>query len=178
MIVNDIDSAVDNLKKPYSGVVSAPQIPRGIDEIAGINGHVTYTPIFLSLDNAIWFFQVIGQEIHIVDYHASSLKEIEFYANYLREWKKSNGVEYGTQFVPHDARHRRLGMGGKSILQQFQDHNVGRFVIVANLDVQEGIQSARATFPRVRFDAKRCEDGIECLKQYYRKRIYMHYDFM
>jgi hypothetical protein len=59
-------------------------------------------------------------------------------------------------------------MGGKSILQQFQDHNVGRFVITANLDVQEGIQAARATFPRVRFDATRCADGLEALKQYHR----------
>ena len=119
-------------------------------------------------DTAIWFFQVIGQEIHVVDYHASSLKEIEFYAVFLREWRTGHGAEYGTHFVPHDARPRRLGMGGKSILQQFQDHNVGRFVITANLDVQEGIQAARATFPRVRFDSVRCEDGIECLKQYHR----------
>lgn len=119
-------------------------------------------------DTAIWFFQVIDGGINIVDFHASSLKEIEFYANYLREWKKNYGIEYGTHFVPHDARPRRLGMGGKSILQQFQDHNIGRFVITANLDVQEGIQAARATFPRCRFDAKRCSDGLEALKQYHR----------
>jgi hypothetical protein len=119
-------------------------------------------------DTAIWFFQVIDGGINVVDFHASSLKEIEFYANYLREWKKNYGIEYGTHFVPHDARPRRLGMGGKSILQQFQDHNVGRFVITANLDVQEGIQAARATFPRCRFDATRCGDGLEALKQYHR----------
>ena len=119
-------------------------------------------------DTAIWFFQLINGSIHVVDYHASSLKEIEFYADFLRNWKAKYGIEYGTHFVPHDARPRRLGMGGKSILQQFQDHNVGRFVITANLDVQEGIQAARATFPRCRFDATRCSDGIEALKQYHR----------
>jgi hypothetical protein len=119
-------------------------------------------------DTAIWFFQIYNGNINIVDFHASSLKEIEFYANYLREWKAKYGCEYGTHFVPHDARPRRLGMGGKSILQQFQDHNVGRFVITANLDVQEGIQAARATFPRVRFDEVRCADGLEALKQYHR----------
>lgn len=119
-------------------------------------------------DTAIWFFQLINGSIHVVDYHASSLKEIEFYADFLRNWKSKYGCQYGTHFVPHDARPRRLGMGGKSILQQFNDHNVGRFVITANLDVQEGIQAARATFPHCRFDAVRCADGIEALKQYHR----------
>ena len=35
-------------------------------------------------DTAIWFFQLIAGEIYIIDYHASSLKEIEFYADVLR----------------------------------------------------------------------------------------------
>ena len=95
---------------------------------------------------------------------ASSSQQFDF----LRNWKSKYGCQYGTHFVPHDARPRRLGMGGKSILQQFNDHNVGRFVITANLDVQEGIQAARATFPHCRFDAVRCADGIEALKQYHR----------
>lgn len=119
-------------------------------------------------DTAIWFFQLIAGEIHVIDYHASSLKEIEFYAELLRE-KQKGGYEYGTHWIPHDARPRRLGMGGKSILQQFIDQKVGRFVIAPNLDVQEGIQAARATFPRVHFDETKCEDGLEHLKSYHRE---------
>jgi phage terminase large subunit len=120
-------------------------------------------------DTAIWFFQLIGGQINVIDYHASSLKEIEFYADLLRNKSKELNYAYGTHWIPHDARPRRLGMGGKSILQQFIDQKVGRFVIAPNLDRQEGIQAARATFPRCNFDKERCEDGLECLKQYHRE---------
>lgn len=119
-------------------------------------------------DTAIWFYQMIAGEIRIIDFHASSFKEIEFYADLLRSKMKAGWV-FGTHWIPHDARPRRLGMGGKSILQQFIDQNVGRFVIVPRLDVQEGIQAARATFPKCHFDAEKCAPGIDCLRQYHRE---------
>ena len=72
-------------------------------------------------------------------------------------------------FRSHDARPRTLAAGGKSILQQFIDQNVGRFVIAPRLDVMEGIQAARATFPFVKFDAVKCEKGLDCLQHYHRE---------
>ena len=145
-------------------------------EQSGRIGEVKHDPLFhvhtawdlgRTDDTAIWFFQLIAGEINVIDYHASSLKEIEFYADLLRQ--KGKVYQYGTHWIPHDARPRRLGMGGKSILQQFIDQKVGRFVIAPNLDRQEGIQAARATFPRCHFDATACEEGLECLKQYHRE---------
>lgn len=154
-------------------------------------GHIPHDPLFpvhtawdlgRTDDTAIWFFQLIAGEIHVIDYHASSLKEIEFYADILRAKPDSEDGEdvkalkertkeyvYGTHWIPHDARPRRLGMGGKSILQQFIDQKVGRFVIAPMLDKQEGIQAARKTFPICLFDATNCEDGIEHLKSYHRE---------
>lgn len=160
-------------------------------EMQGRLTHVPFDPDFpvstawdlgRTDDTAIWFFQLIAGEINIIDYHASSLKEIEFYADVLRGKYDSDDTPavtalklrtkeyvYGTHWIPHDARPRRLGMGGKSILQQFMDQKVGRFVIVPNLDKQEGIQAARATLPRCHFDITNCEDGIEHLKSYHRE---------
>lgn len=129
-------------------------------------------------DTSIWFFQLIAGEINIIDFHSSSLKEVEFYADLLREKSKTLRYVYGTHWIPHDARPRRLGMGGKSILQQFIDQKVGRFVIAPKLDVQEGIMAARATFPRCYFDKTRCdsdecdsgrqETALDALRQYHR----------
>jgi phage terminase large subunit len=120
-------------------------------------------------DTAIWFFQMVAGDINIIDYHASSLKEIPFYAQLLRDRAKERGFVYGTHWIPHDARPRRLGMGGKSILQQLVEEQVGRFVITPRLDVQEGIQAARKTFPLCHFDRERCDSGLEALKQYHRE---------
>lgn len=120
-------------------------------------------------DTAIWFFQVIGGQIRIVDYHASNMKDIPFYGSLLREWRIKENVSFGTHWLPHDARPRTLAAGGKSMLQQFHELKVGRFAIVPRLDKQEGIQAARATFPRCWFDAERCDEGIEALRHYHRE---------
>jgi len=58
-------------------------------------------------------------------------------------------------------------MGGKSILQQFLNEDVGNFALVPNLGVEDGIQAGNATLPRCYFD-RSCEDGIEHLKSYRR----------
>jgi phage terminase large subunit len=120
-------------------------------------------------DTAIWFFQMIAGRIHVVDFYAANGKEIPEYAQVLRDWKEKYGIEYATHWLPHDAKPRRLGMGGKSILQQFHEEQVGRFSLVPQLDRQEGIYAARKTFPLCRFDKTRCEDGLECLRQYHRE---------
>jgi phage terminase large subunit len=133
-------------------------------------------------DTAIWFFQVTGGQVRIIDYHASNLKDITFYGDILRgSYQPSDSAEvralkartktytYGTHWLPHDARPRTLAAGGKSMLQQFNETKVGRFAIVPRLDKQEGIQAARATFPRCWFDAENCKDGLEALRQYHRE---------
>jgi phage terminase large subunit len=120
-------------------------------------------------DTAIWFYQIIGGGIWIFDYHSSSGKDIQFYADLLRERQKSFGFTYGTHWLPHDARARTLAAGGKSIQQQMINQEVGRIVIAKKLDHQEGVQAARKTFPYCRFHVDRCSDGIEALRHYHRE---------
>ena len=123
-------------------------------------------------DTVIWFYQVCMGEIRIVDYHASNMKDIPFYADLLRSKSKERGFTYGMQWLPHDARPRTLAAGGKSIFQQFNDLNkdgaLGRFAIASRLDREEGIQAARATMRRCWFDETRCSEGIENLRHYHR----------
>lgn len=123
-------------------------------------------------DTVIWFYQVCMGEIRIIDYHASNMKDIPFYADLLRSKSKERGFTYGTQWLPHDARPRTLAAGGKSIFQQFNDLNkdgaMGRFAIAPRLDREEGIQAARATMRKCWFDDEHCSDGIEALRHYHR----------
>ena len=138
-------------------------------------GHPVFTGWDLGFDDdtTCWFYQVIGDELHVIDYEEDNFKDVEFYAQMLLNKHIKDGYEYGIHWLPHDARPRTIAAGGKSILQQFQDFNndhdkqLGRFAIAPRLDVQEGIQAARATFPKCRFDA-RCEIGVDHLKAYRR----------
>lgn len=115
-------------------------------------------------DTAVWFYQVISGEIRIIDFYSNNFKEIPFYAQMLRD----KGYNYGLHWVPHDAKPKRLGMGGKSILQQFMDEDVGNFAIVPNLSIEDGIQAGNATLNKCYFDRKTA-DGVEHLKAYCRK---------
>lgn len=146
-------------------------------KMAGRIGSVPFNknyPVFTAWDlgrdddTAVWFYQIIGDEIRLIDFYSANFKEIPDLAGMLREKKTTLGYSYAMHWVPHDARPKRMGMGGKSILQQFLAEDVGNFAIVPQLSIEDGIQAARATLKRCWFDVK-CDKGIESLKSYRRK---------
>ena len=118
-------------------------------------------------DTAIWWYQVLRGEIHIIDYHASSGQSVEFYADLI----KSKDYKYGRHWLPHDAKAKTLASGGKSVIEQLAGHlgGVSSLGIVPNLDVQDGIQAVRLALPRCWFDESRCSEGLEALRQYQRE---------
>jgi phage terminase large subunit len=110
---------------------------------------------------AIWFFQVVGGAVHVVDHYEAHGHGLPHYAQVLA----SKGYSYGTHYVPHDARARDLGTGRTRIetMQQL----TGRWPhVLRSGEVMDGINAARLTLPRCRFDAVRCADGLEALRQY------------
>ena len=116
-------------------------------------------------DTACWFYQVVGGEIHVVDFFSISGASIADLAGIIRD----RGYRYGKHWLPHDAKAKTLASGGKSIIEQMADFlGVSKLAIVPDLSVQDGIQAVRQMLPRVWFD-KRCEDGIEALRQYQRE---------
>ena len=117
-------------------------------------------------DTAIWWYQVIGGEIHIVDYFALSGGTIEEFVSKIKE----KPYNYGKHYLPHDARARTLASGGKSVIEQMAAHlGINNLAIVPSLTVQDGIQAVRMALPRCWFDAEKCADGIEALRQYQRE---------
>ena len=139
-------------------------------------GYQVFTGSDLGFDDAttFWFYQIMDDEIRVIDYYEDNFKDVEFYCMVLKNKHDDLGYRYGIHWLPHDAKPRTLASGGKSILQQFHDFNkdhndvLGSFRIAPKLDVQEGIQAARATFPKCKFDSDRCADGIDHLKAYRR----------
>lgn len=118
-------------------------------------------------DTAIWFYQVLRGEVHIIDFHASSGQSIAFYADLIR----GKGYRYGKHWLPHDARAKTLASGGKSIVEQMATALGGfsALAVVPNLEVQDGIQAARMVLPRCWFDDQKCGEGLEALRQYQRE---------
>ena len=119
-------------------------------------------------DTAIWFFQVIHGEIRLLDYHYSNGQPVAFYAGIVESREIERGYDYGYHYLPHDARAKTLA-SNRSVIEQLGDKlPVKSLRIVPNLGLQDGIQASRLALTRAWFDHK-CEDGIECLRQYQRE---------
>lgn len=142
-----------------------------VRDVSHEDGFPVYTAWDLGRDDytSIFFYQMIGSEIHIIDFWEDNFVEIPEMGDMLREKQKEYGYVYGTHWVPHDAKPTRLGMGGKSIIQQLIAEKVGNFRLTPNMGRDKGIQAARATFPRCYFDKTKCEVAVERLKNYHRK---------
>ena len=116
-------------------------------------------------DTAIWWYQVVRGEIHVIDFYSVSGANIEELAQVITD----RGYRYGKHYLPHDAKAKTLASGGKSIIEQLAQHlGLGTLSIVPDLSVQDGIQAVRKMIPTTWFDNK-CYEGIEALKQYQRE---------
>ena len=118
-------------------------------------------------DTAIWFYQVVRGEVHVIDFHSVSGSNIAELAAVVN----AKPYRYGKHYLPHDARAKTLAAAGKSIIEQLAQHlgGINGLAIVPDLSVQDGIQAVRALLPRVWFDDDKCRDGIEALRQYQRE---------
>jgi phage terminase large subunit len=118
---------------------------------------------------SIWWFQVVYGEIRVLDHHSSNGQAIPFYTMLLNQKEDEFGYKYGYHYLPHDARAKTLASGGKSIIEQISAKiDIKQLKIVPNLSLQDGIQATRLALTRTWFD-NRCEEGIECLRQYQRE---------
>ena len=128
----------------------------------------TYTAWDLGFkdDTAIWWYQVVSNEIHVIDYYAVSGASIEDIANVII----NKPYHYNKHYLPHDARAKTLAAQGKSIIEQLAEHlGLANINVVPDLGVQDGIQAVRMTLPKCYFDERKCAEGIEALRQYERE---------
>ncbi|HEY2890258.1 MAG TPA: hypothetical protein VGJ31_06500 [Dongiaceae bacterium] len=114
---------------------------------------------------SIWFFQQIGLEIHVIDYHENSGVGLSHYVGEL-EVRRGRGWVFGDHILPHDAKARELSTG-KTREQALLSLGIQPRILPAE-PVEDGINAVRSLLPRCWFDAGRCARGIEALRQYRR----------
>lgn len=156
--------------------------------------HVIDAPVYTAWDigrtdaTAIWFYQVIGNEVRVIDFYQNNLKDPEHFASQLlgreitidligdeivvtkgkplADCAHRANYDYAVHWLPHDAKAKTFAAKGKSVQEQIAKvFGWGRVRIVPNLSKQDGRQAARALINRMVVDT-RCEDGIEAVKQY------------
>jgi phage terminase large subunit len=121
----------------------------------------TYWDVGRADYTTIWFVQQVAMQYRILAYYEDHLQDDVSY--YLRECQ-TRGYVYGTMWLPHDAKAKRLGTK-RSIEEQVRaaGYRVG---IVPKLSLTDGINAARIVFPRCWFDKEETADGIAGLRRY------------
>lgn len=110
---------------------------------------------------AIWFAQVIGREVHLIDYYEASGADL---GHYVREIL-NRPYAYAGHIVPHDAQAKELGTG-KSRLEVLQSLGLKNLTVAASHRVEDGINAVRVFLPKCWFDKTKCDRGVEALKLY------------
>lgn len=110
---------------------------------------------------SIWFYQIARNEIRLIDFYETNGQPIEHYCDII----KSKPYRYARHYVPHDAAHKLLAAGGRSIVQQAYALGVQMFVVDATSQ-QNSIEACRKMLNIAWFDKEKCEDGIEALRHY------------
>jgi len=116
-------------------------------------------------DTAIWFYQVARGEVRVIDFYAVSGEDIHTIADVVR----NKPYRYAKHYLPHDARAKSLQTGRSIVEQLAAQLDIAKLAVVPDIGVQSGIQAVRMMLPRVWFDAEKCSEGIEALRQYQRE---------
>lgn len=117
----------------------------------------------LSGATSIWFIQIVGNEVRLVDYHGSNGHGLPYYAKLLKE----KPYTYGSHLWPHDGEHPAFVDDGTRA-QVAENLGIKPIVIPKGV-LADGIQATRDLLARVVIDKERCNDGWEGLTNYQRE---------
>lgn len=132
-------------------------------------GHVPYDetiPVYTAWDlgyndsTAIWFFQVIGKEIRLIDFLEGSGESL---AHWLGQVKSREYI-YEKHLAPHDIMVHEYSSG---MTRQASARKMGiNLIPVPRVDIIPGIDAARGILNRCWFDERKCAKGIKCIENY------------
>lgn len=121
----------------------------------------TWWDIGIGDATAIWFTQVIGNEIRVIDYEEAEGEGVLYYMQRLKE----RGYLYRNHYWPHDGAVREYTT---NVSRQETAESLGLtpIIIISQHKIDDGIQAARNIIPMCFFDQTKCKEGIKVLKNY------------
>lgn len=126
-------------------------------------------PIFTAWDigiddmTAIWVCQMVGREVHVVDFHQDRGNDAAYYA----KWVRDRGYDTGTALLPHDAGHQEKG-SGRTYEQHLNEAGLARTVVLPRTNnLMRDVQEVRVFLALCWFDKDHCEPtGLKLLGRY------------
>ena len=109
---------------------------------------------------SIWFAQVVGFEVRVIDFYEANQEDLAHYAKIIRE----KPYEYAVHYLPHDSKHERLGMKG-SVKDQLRTMGLKCEALPVG-GIQSGIDLGRQLLKTCYIDDVKCEQGLKALRNY------------
>ena len=147
----------------FSKQISVARQDRRICHLPYDENAKTYTSWDIGIGDAcaIWVWQLVGKEIHCIDYYENSGEALAHYV----KWVRSKPYLYDTHIMPHDAASREKGTG-KSYADIAREQGLKVNVLPRQSNEMFGIEALRNMLPRFFFDQSKCEKGIKALENF------------
>lgn len=124
----------------------------------------TYWDLGMDDSTTIWFVQLYGKEIRIIDYYENNNEGLSHYINELNR----KGYTYAKHYAPHDIEVRELTTG-VSRRETAQALGISFETVKRPAHKQEGIDAIRNILSRCWFDKNKTEKGRDGLMNYHKE---------
>lgn len=124
----------------------------------------TFWDIGKSDYTSIWFVQMVGSSIRLVDYYQNCGRDAEHYMEQLED----RNYRYGNHYLPHDAKNKRYEGQVLNIHRKMKP-NWSWETIKRTPSKNLSIANARMILNRCWFDESSCSAGLNALRSYTKK---------
>lgn len=152
--------------REMAAVRSEDRIDPNLEAIPGVPVHRSFD-IGVRDDTVIFWFQIVGGQIFILDVYAASGAGVDHFADVIKQRREEYGWDDGIDFVPHDAKVREWGTG-RTRVETMQNLGLNPQVVPMASKMDQ-INAARQTLPRCVFHSRTETIGVVGLEQYRRE---------
>lgn len=129
---------------------------------------------------AIWFYQIVGRELHFIDCYDNVGYGFDHYKDILNERSEKFGYRYGVHLAPHDIAVREIGTGGMTRMMSAAEIGLCFRRVPKTKNLMADIDNVRNLMSICWFDQSKCEKGLKMLEGYRRewnknKQIFQDY---
>lgn len=153
---------------PVKGAIYAEAIERARSEgricampVDGSNPVHTSWDLGSPQNTTVWYFQVVGREIRVIDCDRGDFGTLTERVARIR----NKGYALGSHYLPHDAE--QTERTGLTVAGELRNAGLQNLVVVPRThSVWVGINHALELFPAVSFRSPHCDDGLAALSAY------------
>lgn len=116
-----------------------------------------------------WLFQVDGKYINLLACIHDSGYGLKHYLEVAEQMKRSLGLQWGNHFMPHDVKQGHQGWESTESRIVIARRHGWHFQVTPRVNFEDGIESLRYIFPKLRISKVNCDIGIRALREYQRE---------